>query len=681
MASRIGVDVGGTFTDLIAYDDETGDVRVAKVPTTREAPQRAVVDGLATAVPDELLQSSEYFLHGSTVPLNAVLERKGARVGLLATDGFRDVLEIRRGDRGEMLNLWWRPPLPLVPRRLRLPVRERIRADGSVHRELESADLERALDVFRSEEVESIAVAFINSYANPSHELAAERLLADLGFQGDITLSHRVSGEYREYERTSTAVVDAYVRPVTAAYVRKLEQALRRAGCPADLLIMRSGGGAMSFAEAVERPFETIMSGPVAGAEGAAQLSDRLGIPEVISADVGGTSFDTCLVRDGRPQAMYEGSVDGLPVQAPWVDVRSIGSGGGSIAFVDRAGLLKVGPRSAGAVPGPASYGRGGTDATVTDAALLLGMLGEGSLAGGITLDPERARAAVGALAASLDRTIEDVARGIVAVASAQMADAIHEITVERGRDPRRVALMAFGGAGPLFATLLARELQIPSIVIPPHAGNFSAWGLLGADITRTLARTWITELSDQGLRDANRVLADLFRQLASPNGAKRRSLASHPEVALDMRYRGQEYSLTIPLEENAAEIAATPTAVAGAFSEEYERTFGHLIEERIEIVAVRATVRTPLPWRAQERLVADERPGTPARSFRAFSFSRQEWMDFQLVNRTALRPGSTLSGPALVLEPTATTYLDADFTAEVGEENCLVLRAQGVST
>ncbi|HJU48587.1 MAG TPA: hydantoinase/oxoprolinase family protein, partial [Gaiellaceae bacterium] len=330
MATRIGVDVGGTFTDLIFYDDETGEARVSKQPTTPAAPQDGVLATVADAVPPEKLAEAAYFLHGTTVGLNSLLTRTGAVVGLLATRGFRDILEMARGDRGDPYDLFWRQPDPLVPRRLRLPVTERIRADGEVWTKLAADDVRAAAEVFAREGVTSVAIAFLNAYANPAHELAAEQELRAAGFTGEISLSHLISGEYREYERTSTTVIDAYVRPRMTGYLRALDGRLRGEGFAGEAIVTRSGGGAMTFGEAEERPFETIMSGPVAGAEGAGELARRLGLAEVITADVGGTSFDTCLVSDGRPQLRYEGIVEGMPVQSPWVDVRSIGAGGGS---------------------------------------------------------------------------------------------------------------------------------------------------------------------------------------------------------------------------------------------------------------------------------------------------------------------------------------------------------------
>jgi N-methylhydantoinase A len=661
MPTRLGVDIGGTFTDLIFYDDQTGGVRVAKEPTTPAAPEEGVAAAIAAAVPGALVRSAAFFLHGTTVGLNALLERKGAVVGLLATRGFRDVLEIRRGDRDDPYDLLWKQPPPLVPRRLRLPVTERIRADASVHTRIDLEDVRRALDVFREEGVECVAIAFINAYANPAHELEAADALRRFGFVGEVSLSHRVSGEYREYERTATTAVDAYVRPRMATYLTNVEDTLGAAGFGGLSLVTRSGGGAMSFAEARARPFETVLSGPVAGAEGAAELTRNLGLGDVISADVGGTSFDTCLITGGRPQVRYEGRVAGLPVQTPWVDVRSIGAGGGSIAYVDVGGLLRVGARSAGAVPGPAAYGRGGSEATVTDAALVLGMLAEGELAGGIGLDAEAARGALEPLAEQLGLDVEEVARGVVQIVTSSMADAIREITVEQGQDPRDATLMAFGGAGPLFATLLARELEIARIAIPLHAGNFSAWGLLGADLTQTAARTRILRLSADGLADAQGVLAELFAGLGQGEGR---------EIGLDMRYVGQEHTLTV-----AADPADGADTIRDSFVRDYATTFGHTMQEEVEIVALRATVRTPLPRRAAEQPPgAGSRDGRPARELEAFSFTRLARVPFRVLARAGLRAGDELVGPAIVLEDTATTYLDVGFAARVDPSGALLL-------
>jgi N-methylhydantoinase A len=668
MTTRIGVDVGGTFTDLIAYDVESGEVVVAKRPTTTGMPEVGVTSALRDFVPAPLISGCEYFVHGTTVGLNALLERTGAVVGLLTTAGFRDVLEIRRGSRGEMLNLWWRPPPPLVPRRLRLSVSERMLATGKVLRELEREDIRVALETFASESVTAIAVAFINSYANPAHELEAEQVLRELGFDGSISLSHRVSGVYREFERTSTTVIDAYVRPATSSYVSRLENGLRELDCDAQFLMMRSGGGSMTFAEAATRPFETIGSGPVAGVEATAELARRLSLADVIAADVGGTSFDVSLIVDGRPETLNDAEILGFPVQAPWVDIRSIGAGGGSIASLDRSGLLKVGPRSAGAIPGPVAYGRGGTEPTVTDAALVLGMLGEGRLAGGLQLDLGAAEHALEPLASALGMPTADAARGIIDIASAHMVDAIQEITISRGRDSREATLVAYGGAGPLFATLLAGQLGIEQIVIPRHSGNFSAWGLLSADITQTAARMLLAPLDAEAVQRSSATWTELLDGLELRSAGDERVTRS--EASLDLRYSGQEYSLTVAVDTNGAGIGASSEEIAETFAANYERTFGHTMDERVEVVAVRATVRAPLPDREAHGGGADGADGSGA-TWRTYSFSAGSWRDFVVLDRAVM---STVEGPALITEPTATTYLDAGYAARSSDDGSMIV-------
>src|SRR5581483_11709040 len=506
----------------------------------------------------------------------------------------------RRGDRDDMYDLFWKAPAPLVPRRLRFPVEERIRADAAVETPLAEEDVLRALELFAGEGVDSIAVAFVNAYANPEHELAAERILRAAGFAGDISLSHRVSGEYREYERTCTTVVDAFVRRRMSAYLKRLQDGLRGRGFGGRLLVTRSGGGAMTFAEAEQRPFETILSGPVAGANGAAALASQLGISRAISADVGGTSFDTCLIADGRAPLLYEGSVVGLPLQTAWVDVRTIGAGGGSIAHVDAGGLLRVGPRSAGADPGPASYGRGGVEPTTTDAALVLGMLGPGRLASGDGLDAPLARASLAP---------------------------IREITVEQGEDPRAASLVAVGGAGPLFACLLADELGIERIVIPPHAGNFSAYGLLGSDLTQVVARTRILALADESLPAVEETLAELWGRLRPPAGEGARL-----EAQLNLRYVGQEYSLTIPFAVADGRIEGDAAGIRALFEQEYGRSFGHTIDEAVEIVTIRASAVTPLPPLRFTDSGPSSRDGAGAEERQAFSFSSGAWRTFAVV-------------------------------------------------
>jgi N-methylhydantoinase A len=677
VATRVGVDIGGTFTDLVAYDDATGEVRVAKVPTIRSNPEDSVISAVRAGVPPELLAEARYFQHGTTIGLNALIEREGPPVGLLATRGLRDVLDMKRGTRPDPYNLLPPPPDPLVPRRLRLPVGGRILASGEIYEPLVESDIGEAFELFRSAGVECVAVAFINSYVNPEHELAAEVALRSLGFTGDISLSHRISRERGEYERTATTVVDAFVRPSIARYVHELETNLCEEGFTGAFLMARSGGGAITFDEARARPFETLASGPVAGCQGAAELGRALGLGDVITADVGGTSFDTSLIVDGKLPTLFEGEVAGLTLQSPWVDVRSIGAGGGSIATVDAGGLLAVGPQSAGANPGPACYGRGGTLPTVTDAAFWLGMLGPGELAAGITLDRDLAEQALRPLADALRVGLAEAARGVITLVSANMAEAIREITIERGQDPREATLVSFGGAGPLFGTLLAGELDIPRIVVPVHGGIFSAWGLMGADIVRTKAQSLSAPVDDAGIARANEVAAELAERLAADLDQTDQGAAI--EVALDIRYIGQAHAITVDLPAPNGRIDVDAGSIVTRFNDQYRATFGVTLDEGAELTTVRVTSRTALPARNERPTVGSSEEGLP-RVQQAFSFNREAMMDFALWGFSDLVAGEPVDGPAVILSETQTIYVDADFVARLGDGGALFIEYRRTS-
>ncbi|MCW2879321.1 MAG: hypothetical protein JWQ95_3421 [Sphaerisporangium sp.] len=698
MSTVIGIDVGGTFTDLVSYDAETGDITVAKQPTTPEAPELGVLAAVDAAPGAGLLARCSYFVHGTTVGLNALLERRGATVGLITTAGFRDVLEIRRGDRDDPYDLFWTPPPPLVPRRFRREARERIAHDGTTVSELEPADVRDAAEVFRAGGVDAVAVVLINAYANPRHELRARELLREAGFAGEVSLSHEVSGEYREYERTTTTVVDAFVRRRMGPYLHNLDRELRRRGFSGRLLVTRSGGGAFTLAEAAARPFETILSGPVAGAAATARVARVLGIRTAIVADVGGTSFDTALIEDARLPLLFQGEVQGLPLQSPWADVRSVGAGGGSVAYVDAGRLLRVGPRSAGAVPGPACYQRGGTEPTVTDAALHLGMIIPGRMSGGIVLSAERAAEALAPLAGPAGLAGTDAAaEGVVRIAAAHMAQAVRGVSVERGVDPRGSAIVAFGGAGPMFGCLLADELGVDRVVVPPNAGNFSAVGLMQADIVRSAARTLVRTLDDTTLEEIAAMASTLFDRLAERDAgggeeaaavgeaagagpgreaageeaaalqkAKDGEAAAVRELDLDLRYRGQEHTLTV-----RAEPGEDAAAIRERFATAYHRSYGHELTHPLEVVTVRSTLRVPL--RGEHELVpAPPSPGEPGRKIRLWSFRRRAFVASRALPRAALTERTP--GPLVVVEQTATTYVDDGFTVEAHPSGCLLI-------
>mgnify|MGYP001299408171 FL=1 len=672
MSSRIGVDIGGTFTDFICYDESGNKVVIDKIPTTPDAPEKAVIEVIKRNLTKEHLGKVDFFLHGTTVGLNSLLERKGSKVGLFCTKGFRDILEIRRGDRDEMYNLFWQPKPPLVPRYLRLEVEERIFASGAVHTPINNIQLKEVCNKLIEEKVNSIAIALINSYANKKHEVAIEKMLRELGFKGQISLSSIVSGEYREYERTTTTVIDAFVKSRMSNYLNTLKKEMNSIGFNGGYLVTRSGSGSMTFDEAEDRPFETIMSGPVAGAEGAGELSRKLNNINMVTADVGGTSFDTCLIINGRPQIQYEGTIVGLPVQSPWVDVRSIGAGGGSIAYLDDGGLLRSGPQSSGAVPGPACYNRGGTQPTTTDAAFYLGMLGEGQLASGLQLNKSLSEKALNSVGKNLNLNALETAKGILKISSANMADAIREITIEQGIDPRELKLLAFGGAGPLMSNLIANELDIKEIIVPPYAGNFSAWGLLGADMLQMNARTKILRLSKDSIIECNEILEQLFAELKERQKIDFSTSSQIKEVALDMRWMGQEHTITLGLDEKSGKITIDENVLKEKFMNEYEKTFGSKLDTIIEIVATRASIRVPLPRKSEGGSVLEEDIFSSINKISCFSFSENKNLDFEIISRSKINEKKT--GPMIIVESTAITYVDANYHVNIDGENNLLL-------
>ena len=672
MASRIGVDIGGTFTDFICYDEDGNKVIIDKIPTTPETPEKAVIEVIERNLSKDQLSKVDFFLHGTTVGLNALLERKGSKVGLLCTKGFRDILEIRRGDRAEMYNLFWQPPPPLVPRYLRLEVEERIMASGDVRTPINIDQLNKVCKKLMDEEVTSVAIVLINSYTNKDHEVTIEKTLRKLGFKGEISLSYLVSGEYREYERTTTTVIDAFVKSRMSNYLNTLKKEMKTIGFNGGYLVTRSGSGSMTFDEAEDRPFETINSGPVAGAEGAGELSRKLNNVNMVTADIGGTSFDTCLILNGRPQIQYEGTIVGLPVQSPWVDVRSIGAGGGSIAYLDDGGLLRSGPQSSGAVPGPACYNRGGTQPTTTDAAFYLGMLGEGKLASGLQLDKSLSEKALKSVGGKLNLDAFETAKGILKISSANMADAIREITIEQGIDPRELKLLAFGGAGPLMSNLIANELDIKEIIIPPYAGNFSAWGLLGADMLQMNARTKILKLSEDSIIECNNILEELFVELKARQKIDFSTADQIKEIALDMRWMGQEHTITLTLEDKGGKITIDQNTLKEKFMDEYEKTFGSKLDTDIEIVSTRASIRVPLPRTSEGGSVLEKNTSLSASKIDCFSFSENKNLEFAIISRSDI--SSKKPGPIIIVESTAITYVDVNYDVNLDEKNNLLI-------
>ena len=642
----VGIDTGGTFTDFVCF--ERGRLRVHKRPSTPDDPARAVLEGLRELLdgrPNERVSIT----YGSTVATNAVLERKGARVVLLTTAGFEDVLEIGRQTRPDLYALEPLVPPPLVPRRRRLGVAERLSFDGRSLVPLSAAAVRRAVAAMRRARPQSIAVCFLHAYANPIHERRLGQALRRLGLP--VSLSHELVAEYREFERTSTTVMNAYVAPVMSRHLAALERGIRRA----PLRVMQSNGGAISLRTASREAVRTLLSGPAGGAIGALAVARRVGMPRIITFDMGGTSTDVSLLN-GAIRQHSEWTIGGLPVQVPAIDIHTVGAGGGSIARRDAGGALKVGPESAGADPGPACYGRG-EQPTVTDADLVLGRLTpEGFLGGRMALHPARARAALDRLARLLRLTPEAAAEGVVRVVNAGMERAIRRISVERGHDPRDYTLVAFGGAAGMHACELAAGLGMRRVLMPVHPGLLSAWGAATADLQRDYVHT--VRLAEPDGRE----LARRVRPLAARARRDLRAEGAAPAriritVVLDVRYRGQSFDLRVPLS----------SRYRAAFDTAHRALYGYADEQRpVEVVNLRLIATAP-SGRRRAAAAAAEGGGDGAEGGRPHRLRwNGRWRRARRYDREALPRRRSIAGPLLITEISATTVVPPDWSARV---------------
>ena len=701
---RIGADVGGTFTDVIFMDD-AGSVRTHKVLSTPPDFERAVLDAIATLMRRDgyMGESVSAVAHGTTVATNAVLEHRGAKTALLTTRGFRDVLELRRIRAPQMYDLFWEKPMELVERYLRFEVDERIAANGEILLPLDAATLAPIKQKLVAENVESVAVCFLHAYAFPAHEqMVGEYLRRELP-DIQVSLSSEVLRERKEYERSATTVVNAYVRPVMRRYLDALHTGLHAQTIDAPLLIMQSAGGLTPAADAALRPVFVLESGPAAGVFAAAHTARQLGIANVITLDIGGTTAKASLIEEGRiaytPEYEVGASLShgnrlvgggGDRIRAPSIDIAEVGSGGGSIAFLDRAGGLRVGPRSAGAVPGPACYQRGGSEPTVTDANVVLGYICPGRLADGeITVDLEAARRAIhDRIAAPLGMDVLQAAEGIYRIANARTMRALRSVSTERGRDPRLFTLMAFGGSGPIHAAGLARELYIKQVVVPPLPGLFSALGLLFAGVEHHDARSCLlagaalTPAALQTMRDE--MLAQMLIQFQSEGFAPEQIAWS---CSADVRFRGQASEISILLDmtmgASVAELRAEPftlgtiIALSMGFESEHERLYGHKSDpdNPVEVVALRLVGRAGAP-RQDAPIAAAARVGGAGSATSRQAYFGVEFgsVDTPVIPRRAL--AHRLRGPLLIDEYDSTTVVPPDMVARLDERGNIVLSA-----
>ncbi|MEY9934079.1 N-methylhydantoinase A [Catenulispora sp. GP43] len=689
--TRIGVDVGGTFTDLVLHDPVRGLTHTGKLPTTPEAPGRAVVEGLRRLLAETTtgVEDVAEVVHGTTLVTNTVLERTGAKVGLLTTEGFRDILEMGREIRHDSADLFARPAPPIVPRRLRLGVPGRMSAAGTELTPLdEDAVLTAARLLLDTEGVEALAVGFLHSHANPGHERRARDLIRRLAPDLAITLSCEAAPEIGEHERFNTACVNAYVQPVVREYLGRLEADLRASGFAGRLSIMLSGGGLCTVAHASAFPVALLESGPAAGAIAAARVAVRSGEPRVVAFDMGGTTAKLSLIEDGRPRLRHDfeaGRLDkfapgsGLPLKLTVVDMIEIGAGGGSLAEVDRLGLLKVGPRSAGALPGPIAYGRGGTRPTVTDADLLAGRLDpERFLGGEMALDAAAVRAGLAELGRPVGRSAADAADGVEQIVTATMAAAARTHLAERGRDPRDFTLVAFGGAGPVHAYRLAKLLKLRRIIVPAGAGVMSAFGFLAAVPSADAVRAHPCALTRVDWSRVAELYKDMESQVRGVLGAEADAEAE-PVVlrrAADMRYLGQGFQITVPLPDG--DLSDDGGRIREAFARTYASLYGRVIEDGApEVVSWRLSGNRPGPPTLPDHRPEPAGPGPAGpgpRSRRTIRFPDLGDVEAAVHDRGVLAPGTVIRGPAVFEDRETSCAVGPDCLVTVDTHHSLVI-------
>lgn len=680
---RLATDVGGTFTDLVGYDERSGQLFTAKSLTTVDDQSIGVLDAIAAAEAKDGLRTRDvtFFAHGGTTVINAITERKGVRTALVTTAGFRDVLEIGRGNRPDLYNLQFQSPEPFVPRHLRFEVRERLDSSGNVIVPLECEDLRPIIAQCLAEDVDAIAILFLHSYANPEHEILCAGILADALPFTTVCASHEVSRQWREYERSNTVVLNAYVQPIIRHYFENLEASLASRDLTCPYYAMQSNGGISTFDQAVNSPLTLVESGPAGGVAGAARIGTAIGESEVLSLDVGGTTAKCSLIHNGRPTLNVEYKLEhtriapGHAIQVPVVDIVEIGSGGGSIARIDDRGALTVGPQSAGSTPGPACYGRGGTNPTLSDAILTVGIFDPTTFAGGsMHLDTQKAREAIATVAQPLGLSIEDAALAIIDIAHASMINALKLVTVQRGHDPRDAVFVVSGGAGPALATRLGRDLNVKATVIPPHPGIFSAWGMLAAEPRADFRGTWFAQLSAATLSE----LGPRFETLESEAiayFAKGQDADIRFAYQVEARYRGQEHGVFTHFRQDD-----DVEAFAERFHAAHERAYSfRLADAAIEITTLHLEAVLDGTVIALPKLKPATSGAEPTGHRDVYFGGGRGWVPCPVYARDHLAPRQSIGGPVIVEEATATTLVQENQVIDVTDTGILIIRESGI--
>ncbi|MEL0021521.1 MAG: hydantoinase/oxoprolinase family protein [Rickettsiales bacterium] len=670
---RVGVEVGGTFTDLVMIED--GKLRVAKVPSTPKSPDIGALDAIAAADID--IAAIADLVHGSTVATNAVLERKGAKVCFFVTKGTRDLMLLQRHDKTAIYDLHYRKPEPVAARRDTFEIDERMAADGDVVRALDTAAARRVVEAaLAGVAYDAVAICFLNGYLNPAHEEALADIVRALDSQISITCSHEVTREFREYERASTTTLAAYVQPVIEGYLSRFVRSLEANGFHGRFSVMQSNGGRMPAEAMARNAIAALFSGPAAGVIGALRQVAPSGTQDLITLDMGGTSTDVSLISDGVPDLAPMTRIDGLPVKTPVIDIATVGAGGGSIAWIDDGGLLRVGPQSAGADPGPACYGRGGTLPTVTDAHMIRGSVRADSFLGGqMKVDADASHAVFAPLAAELEMTVEELADSVIRLAEANIVRAIQQVSTERGRDPRGYAIVPFGGAGPLHAARVAEELGVSTVIVPPHAGVLSAAGLLMSDYIHYRARTRKLRLDEAAMDEVRAILGGLEAEVSDYLTALGIEGVAAFDRALEMRYVGQAFEVTVPLTEADAR-GIDAERLSALFSAEHHRIFefSKPPDDPVEIVSFRVGVKLAPP----------DIPNL-GDGFRAAS---EAGVDIEMLDqgkrltccvlpRRAL-PETAIQGPLLIEDGTSTIYAPPGWTARTDARANIVMQVAG---
>tara|TARA_A100001037_G_C15153721_1_gene641720 strand:- start:1712 stop:3766 length:2055 start_codon:yes stop_codon:yes gene_type:complete len=660
---RVASDIGGTFTDLVFFDEITGNLGTAKSLTTPSDLTRGVINtielsGVSTT-------DVNFFVHGGTTVINAITERKGAKTALITTFGFRDVLEIQRGNRPDLYNLRFEKEEPIVPRFLRFEVTERVSSIGEELVGLNTEDLDSIISVCREEGVEAIAIQFLHSYAAPEHEEKTATYLRKKLPNVSITASYEITREWREYERANTAVLNAYVQPIIQKYFSSLENELQKSNVRPPYAAMQSNGGTTSFDWAKEHPITLMESGPAAGCNGAAIVGELCGEPQVIYLDIGGTTAKCTTIEDGKPKVTtdyrleYTRTQFGYPVRVPIVDIVEIGAGGGSIAWFDKAGLLKVGPVSSGADPGPACYGLGGNEPTVTDAKLITGVINPKNFASGqFDLDIGKARTSMQKIANGLNNSIEDAAVAVIRTAEANMINALKLVSIQRGHDPREFSLVVGGGGGAMHGAPLGRELGVKGIIVPLYPGLFSAWGMLATEPRRDFMRTVLKRAEDVSDKTIKLILDELKSQATDHYGADTDigNTSISFEFGIDLRYLGQEHSVTVPVDINSSSV----DSILDSFHKTHEKTYTFkLIDTPVEFVTYRLAATASVPRPEVKKLSNGSRSIEDAHAGkRMVNFLEDGRHEAAIYLRDRLPSGCELDGPIIIEEATSTTIV-----------------------